>query len=86
MVPMPTFGEFLNRLRTNYGVALADYGAIPGLGHIKYLERVVDAGTVSYALHEFDLSDRLTPNTIRSVCDRFGINPRDFGLAPEEAS
>ena len=80
MAPMPTFEEFLRQLMERYEIPLVDYGAVPNLGHIRYVEKTIGGRIVSFALQEFQPNERVTPNLIRAVCARFGLDPADFGF------
>lgn len=86
MAPMPTAKEFLDRLRTQYGVEIKEAPCEDDIEDditsIKYLYREVDGEKFGVALpHGLDIDgDMMTWAVIRNVCDRLVIPRKDFGL------
>ncbi len=82
--PTPTFEEFLRTLSEKYGVRVREVLSLPfhQPNYARVLEREIDGIDYRRAI-EFKLPGEHVPATIiRSVCERFLIDPRDFGVRP----
>ena len=81
LIQCPTLAEIIHTLGT-LGVTFKTEEFRVSSRKIKaqYFEHKMDGVTMRCEVCFTDITERLTPNMIRYICNRLQINPRLFGL------
>jgi len=92
MVQSPLLGEFLDRLKKQYGVTIEESKAVlqgpRGPVSLRHLKRMADGKMRVALLPDIGLEERIMFTVVRSICVQLRIPPVDFGFnldhLPEE--
>ena len=84
----PTLDEFINQVSARYGVQ-RDTGSLSiagplGSTQIDRLWRNIGGRIVEALLQNFPSQQRLTPSTLRALCNKLEIPLDDFGLTLQD--
>lgn len=85
MSKMPTLGEFIEKVKHDYGVTVEtpDTKFIDAKGEVAlpYLKRVMASKTRVAAVPGIHSDQRLIPSVLQSLCSQLDIPLADFGLS-----
>ena len=79
MAQMPTLGDFVQAATENHGAQLSGVESLGPRGQVAH-RYLIREGKLA-VLPEVEDDDVLAPTVVRSLCNRLGIDPGDFGLS-----
>jgi hypothetical protein len=74
---MPRVADVLRDLETRFGCTVTQEMAVSP--PVPFVERTVDGEVLEYPF-DLDLSERMTPSVLRSLCRALQLDVKDFGL------